>query len=97
MPSSNNKTVKSLTINKCEFVLDGHQVPTPTPAADRKSLTIHCPTEGRLEKILHCIHVPQFKGLDTTQLSCPWYYLDAVATDSSGPAFQFFQSARPEL
>ena len=50
VPLNNNKNVTSLTINKWEFVPDGHRVPTATPMVDLKSLKIHCPTEDRLEK-----------------------------------------------
>ena len=57
---------------------------------DLKLLRIHCPIPGDLETILKCIHVPQFKNLDTVQLSVH-STLQVVATDGSGHTFGFSQ------
>jgi len=58
---------------------------------DLKFLKIHCHIPGDLEAILKSIHVPQFKSLDTVQLSLS-SSLRAVATDDFGHTFEFLQS-----
>ena len=87
---SNNKTIKSLTINDCEF-FQGHQVPTATPLVDLKFLKASSPLDNDFKKILDCIHAPQFKNLDTAQLSFDSLDSHVVATDSSGHTFEFSQ------
>ena len=88
----NNKTVKSLTISECGFFADSDPwIPTTTPMADLKYLEIHCPIDY-FEKIVNCIHAPQFGSLDTVQLSFSHRGIQAVATDGSGHTFKFSQS-----
>ena len=88
---NNNKSLKSLTINDCELVPYGHPVATAIPMPDLKFLKIDSPNGNELERILNCIHAPQFENLDTVHLSLPFYDVEAVATDSSGHTFGFTQ------
>ena len=89
----NNKTVKSLTISKCAFFVDSDPwIPIATPMKDLKYLEVHCPLNRFLEKIVNCIHAPQFKSLETVHLSLPNYSIRVVATDGSGHTFKFSQS-----
>ena len=90
---NNNNTVQSLAINGCEFFNHDRQVTTATPLTDLKFLRIHCLHDRDLQTILNCIHAPQFKNLDTVQLSpSPYAGLQVVATDRSGHTFECYQS-----
>lgn len=80
-----------MTTNECELVADGHPIPTVSPTTDLKLLKIGCPTDNELDRILSCIHVPQFKNLGTVHLPLPLYYTDAVATDGPSHTFEFLQ------
>ena len=84
----NNRTLESLTINECEF-LDGSWGSTSTPMPNLKFLRVDCPIGNNLEKILHLLQIPQFKGLDTIRLSLRFSSIEAVATDGSGHTFEF--------
>ena len=84
----NNKTLKSLTINWCELTTG---VPTATPVTDLKFLKIGCHSREYLSEILDCIHAPQFKNLDTTELSFVEGGIQGVLSDSSGLALEFSQ------
>jgi len=86
----NNKTLKSLIINECEFA-DDLQASTPIPMTDLEFLKIECPIDDDLQRILHLIHVPQFKDLDTVHLSLRSLRIETVATDGSGHTFEFLQ------
>jgi hypothetical protein len=87
----NNITLESLIINGCEFVIDDPLAPIATPMANLKFLKIDYPFTNSLEKILNCIHAPQFKDIDTVYLSLPFSGLEVVATDGSGHTFEFSQ------
>ena len=87
---NNNNTIESLTIGECEFFYGSAPwVPTATPRTELKHLEIHCPLGCEFEKIVKCIHAPQFKNLDTVQLSLPNSIIRTVATDGSGHTFEF--------
>jgi len=89
---NNNKTVKSLILRECEFFFDGGPwIPTVTPMTDLKHLEIHCDMDTNFEQIVTSIHAPQFKNLDTVQVSLPDSTIQRVATDSSGHTFKFSQ------
>ena len=90
----NNKTVKSLTINECEFLADGPWVPAVTSMTDLKFFKIECLFDRHLEKILNFIRAPQFKDLDTIHLSLPPSFVEVVATDGSGHTLEFSRSSR---
>jgi len=87
---NNNKTLKSLIINDCEFV-GNPRASTPISMTDLESLKIDCPGGDDLRKILHLIHVPQFKDLDTVRLSVRFPRVERVATNGSGHTFEFSQ------
>jgi len=88
---NNNKTLKSLTITDCEFFYsDNPWVPTPALMTNLKYLDIHC-WDRDFEEIVNCLHVPQFKNLDTVQLSISDSTIQTVATDGSGHTFKFRQ------
>ena len=87
----NNKTVRSLTIIECEFTDGGPWAPSATPMINLNRLDIRCPMDDSLEKILSCIHAPQFKDLDTVKLLIHPPCILTVATDASGRTFQFSQ------
>jgi len=90
---NNNKTVESLTIGECEFFYDSDPwVSTAISMTDLKYLEIHCPTDSDFEKIVKCIHVPQFENLDTVQLSLPDSSIRAIATDGFSHTFEFSQA-----
>ena len=93
----NNKTVESLTINELDFIFSDHRVPTTTPMTDLKFLKIHGLFGGYLERILRFIYTPQFKNLDTVQLSLLPASIRAVATDDSGHTFEFTQVSKDDL
>ena len=86
---NNNKTAKSLTISGCDFVTGGPQVPAAVTMTDLKTLKVHCFFANRIERILSHIHAPQFRNLDTVELSLPLSFISATATDGSGHALQF--------
>ena len=90
---SNNKTVRSLTLNELQFFTPVHPFTTITPMTDLKFLKIHCPIHSDLEIILKSIHIPQFKSLDTVRLSLQYSVVRAVATDGFGHTFEFLQAA----
>ena len=85
---NNNKTLKSLTINQFEFLSSEPEVPPAIPMTDLKFLRVDCFFGTIFEKFLDFIYAPQFKDLDTVQLSIP-SMIQAVATDNSGHTFQF--------
>ena len=87
----NNKTVKSLTITNSEIFDDEDWVPTATPMKDLEFLGIHRLEDGELDTVLNCIHAPQFKSLDTVQLSLSYPRIQAIATDGSDHTFEFSQ------
>jgi len=88
----NNKTVKSLTITECEFfAISDAWIPTAIPMKNLKYLEIHCSMDDVLQKIVNCIHAPQFRSLDTVQLSLFRRSVRVVATDGSGHTFKFSQ------
>ena len=91
---NNNKTIKSLTITQCEpyYSDDDPGVTIATPMKDLKSLKIHRPTGDDLKTILDRIKAPQFKSLDTIQLSLSYPSIQAVATDGSDHTFEFSQT-----
>lgn len=86
----NNKTLKSLIINECEFSADLRSS-TPILMTDLEFLKIECPMDDDLQNILHLIHVPQFKDLDTVHLSLRSPRIETVATNGSGHTFEFLQ------
>jgi len=89
----NNKTIKSLTIRECEpFSASVPGVHTATLMKNLKSPKIYCLAGDDLETILECVHVPQFKSLDTVQLSLFHNTVKAVATDGFDHTFEFWQS-----
>ena len=91
---NNNKTLRSLTIGECDLDdFDDDLVPMPTPMTGLKFLKICCCDNNPFEKILNCIHVPQFENLDTAQLSFSNPHIQVVATDRSGHTLEFLQSA----
>ena len=91
----NNKTVKSLTISDFGFFADSDPwVPTAIPMTDLKCLEIHCPVDDDLEKIVNCIHAPQFENLNTAQLSLYSSNVQVAATDGSGHTFKFSQPTK---
>ena len=92
----NNKTLQSLTINWCEFFNSDPQVPTAIPLTDLKFLKVTS-FEKDLDRILDCIHAPQFKNLDTVQLFFDSCGIKLVATDSSGHTFEFSEFDRYHL
>ena len=65
---SNNETLESLTINRCNFVYDDSQAPT-VPMTDLKSLKVDRVTSEDLEMILSSIHTPQFEDLNTANVT----------------------------
>ena len=87
---NNNKTLKSLTINECEFA-SYFRGSTPIIMTDLEFLKIGCPIDDDLQKILQLIHVPQFKDLDTVHLSLRSPRIEMVATNSPGHTFEFLQ------
>ena len=90
---NNNTTLQSLTITQGGFFANSRsRVPTPAPMMDLKYLEIQCPINDVLEKIVDGIHAPQFRSLDTVQLSLPLPTISVVATDGSGHTFKFSQS-----
>jgi len=92
---NNNKNIRSLALIDCEFLVPDQGFTTTTPMIDLKFLKIHCSIPGDLEAILKSIHVPQFKSLDTVQLSL-LSSLWAVATDDFGHTFEFSQSTESD-
>ena len=86
---NNNRTVKSLMINECEFMSYPPGVPAATPMTDLKFLRIECHYCRHFEGILSLIHAPQFRNLDTLRLSLPLPTIEADATDNSGHTLQF--------
>jgi len=88
---SNNKTVKSLVISDCEFFAHDFRVTTAAPLTDLNFLRICCFMGCDLETVLNSIHIPQFRSLDTVQLSVNSPRIRVAATDSSGRTFQFSQ------
>ena len=88
---NNNKNVESLTLgDNCEVFHDEPWVPIAIPMTDLKFLKIQCWSSREIEKFLNFIHAPQFKNLDTVQLSrSALRGVQAVVTDGSGHAFQF--------
>ena len=87
-----NGTLQSLIITQGGFFANSESwVPTPAPMMDLKYLEIQCLINNGLEKIVDCIHAPQFKNLDTVQLSLEFSTITMVATDSSGHTFKFSQ------
>jgi hypothetical protein len=91
----NNRTLESLTINKCFF--DDSPAPTMIPMADLKSLTVDCSSWFDLRIILSSIHTPRLSDLDTVQLSHTCYEIRAVATGGSDCTFQFSWPYQCEL
>lgn len=88
----NNRAVESLIIRECEFYFDDNPwIPTVTPMTNLKHLEIHCDMDLDFEKIVTSIHAPQFKDLDTVQVSLPHSTIRRVATDDSGHTFEFSQ------
>ena len=85
-----NKTLKSLTINECEYMADGSWEPGATPMIDLEFLKIVCFFGSEFEKIISFIHAPQLKDLDTVHVSLP-STIQVVATSSSGHTFQFIR------
>ena len=85
----NNTTLRSLIITDCDFFYDNN---TWTPAAalmtHLKYLKIHRWDRG-FEKMVNFLHVPQFKSLDTIQVSLSDFTIQTVATDGSGHTFVF--------
>ena len=86
---NNNKTVKSLKINDCDIF---GRATTPVPLTDINFLKLYSLVGDDLQAILKCIHVPQFRSLNTLRLSLPFPDMQAVATDGSGHTFEFSQS-----
>ena len=64
---------------------------------DLKFAKIHGLFGGYLERILRFIYTPQFKNLDTVQLSLLPASIRAVATDDSSHTFEFTQVSKGDL
>ena len=90
----NNRNIESLTINEFEFVSGNHQAPTAVPTINLKFLEISCLFVSYLGGILSFIHAPQFKNLDTVQLSLFPSGIIVEATDGSGHTFKFWRLGR---
>jgi hypothetical protein len=88
---SNNTTLESLIINECEFYHEVPWAPIATPLTNLKFLKIDCPLARPFEQLLNCIHIPQFKDIDTVHLSISSSCVEAVATNGSGHTFEFSQ------
>ena len=93
---NNNKTVKSLTLNDCEFFPRDHQAVAAVPMKDLKFLKIYRPFPGDLEPLLKLIPLPQFKSLHTVKLSLHSHTIQVAATDGSGHTFEFSSSSRDD-
>ena len=90
---NNNWTLESLAINDCEFLVHDRRATTAAPMTNLKFLRVHCFMGCDVESILTSIHTPQFKSLDTVQLSIfDLHRIQAVATDLSGRIFEFSQT-----
>ena len=85
----NNRTLKSLKINQCDYIADGSLVPRPTHIADLKSPEVDCLTSEDLEIVLSSIRIPQLKDLDTVNVSLRLSMLQAIATNGSDHKFIF--------
>ena len=93
---SNNKSLKSLTLNWCQITGDS-SASTPTSMMDLEFFKIDDFTDDTLQKILHCIQIPQFKNLDTIHVSLHHSRIHVVTTNGSGHAFEFSQFIRENL
>ena len=93
---NNNRTLESLTINKCFFGFDT-EAPTIIPMPDLKFLTIDCSSRHDLRTILSSIHAPRLSDLDTVQLSLTRSHIRTIATGGSGCTVRFSWLCYEEL
>ena len=84
---NNNKTLESLTINRCNFIGDGSQVPK-TLMTDLKFLKADCPISKDLEIILSSIRTPQLEDLNTVDVVRS-SLVQVIATNGSDHRFIF--------
>ena len=85
----NNRTLESLAIHSCEFLIDDADRPTVIPMANLRYLIVDCSISGTPQTILHRIHAPQFKDLDAVHVSSDTYDMVVRATDDSGRVFGY--------
>ena len=89
---SNNGTLESLTIRPCHFLSGGTDGLTAIPMANLRYLNVDYPTSNVLPIVLHFIHAPQFKDLDTVHISFESFHMVVRATDCSGHVLEYSRS-----
>ena len=89
---SNNGTLESLTIHTCHLLGGDTDGLTAIPMANLRYLNVNCPTSNVLQIVLHFIHTPQFKDLDTVHISFEPFHMVVRATDCSGHVLEYSRS-----
>ena len=95
---NNNKKLRSLTANRVEFMaFDDPWVPAAIPMTNLKFLKLGYVISRDLQVFCSCIEAPQFRSLDTLQLSLLSHSFQGMATDGSGHTFEFSQAGWDDL
>lgn len=89
---SNNRTLEWLVIHPCSFLSNDTDGLTAIPMANLRYLNVDCATTNVLRIVLHSIHAPQFKDLDTVHISFQSFHTVVRATDCSGHVLEYLRS-----